>query len=252
LKKNRKVETIAAQAGVGADKAFGAVSAPIYLSAIYRYERFGKNKGFDYSRGENPTRQAAEKTLADLEGGSRAVAFSSGMAAISALMTLFRTGDHILCSDDLYGGDVPPVRETAAPLRSLLRLRGHGESGRREEKDQREDEGAVHRDADEPPDEDRRPEGAARIGREKGVLTVVDNTFMSPLLQRPLGLGIDVVVHSATKFLGGHNDRSEGRSSRRTRRSAKRSLSPRRRSVRSPHRSTAGSSCGGSRPWPSG
>ncbi|MBP2675838.1 MAG: metB, partial [Deltaproteobacteria bacterium] len=104
MKKGRKPDTVIAQAGVGADKAYGAVSAPIYTAAIYRYEGFGKNRGFDYSRGENPTRQALEKALADLEGGSRAAAFSSGMAAISALMTLFRTGDHVLCSDDLYGG----------------------------------------------------------------------------------------------------------------------------------------------------
>ena len=104
MKRKWKIETIASQAGVGADKAFGAVSVPIYTSAIYRYERLGKNRGFDYSRGENPTRRAVEKALADLEGGSRAIAFSSGMAAISALMTLFRAGDHILCSDDLYGG----------------------------------------------------------------------------------------------------------------------------------------------------
>ena len=90
MKKNRKIETIAAQAGVGADKAYGAVSAPIYTAAIYRYERFGKNKGFDYSRGENPTRQAAEKALAELEGGARAVAFSSGMAAASTDLPFVR------------------------------------------------------------------------------------------------------------------------------------------------------------------
>src|SRR5512139_1050777 len=102
--RERSFETMAAQAGVGADKAYGAVSVPIYPTAIYRYVAFGKNRGYDYSRGENPTRHAAEGALAALEGGTRAVTFSSGMAAVSAVMTLFCSGDRVLCSDDLYGG----------------------------------------------------------------------------------------------------------------------------------------------------
>ena len=206
MKKNRKVETIAAQAGVGADKAFGAVSVPIYLSAIYRYERFGKNKGFDYSRGENPTRQAVEKALADLEGGSRAVAFSSGMAAISALMTLFRTGDHILCSDDLYGGTYRLFEKLLRPYGLSFDYVDMGNPAAVRKKIRGKTKALFIETPTNPLMKIADLKGAARIGREKGVLTVVDNTFMSPLLQRPLGLGIDVVVHSATKFLGGHND----------------------------------------------
>ncbi|MGZ8449843.1 MAG: trans-sulfuration enzyme family protein, partial [Candidatus Deferrimicrobiaceae bacterium] len=206
MEKNRKVETIAAQAGVGADKAFGAVSVPIYTSAIYRYERFGKNRGFDYSRGENPTRQAAEKALADLEGGSRAVAFSSGMAAISALMTLFRTGDHILCSDDLYGGTYRLFETLLRPYGLSFDYVDMGNPAAVGKKIRRKTKALFIETPTNPLMKIADLKGAARIGREKGVLTVVDNTFMSPLLQRPLGLGIDVVVHSATKFLGGHND----------------------------------------------
>lgn len=197
---------MAAQAGVGADRAFGSVSVPVYTSAIYRYKAFGKHRGFDYSRSENPTRRAAEKAIADLEGGERAVAFSSGMAAISAVMTLFRSGDQILCSDDLYGGtyrlfeqilkqcgltfdyvDMGNPREVAGRVRKKTR--------------------AVFLETPTNPlmkIADIR--GVARIARERGILSVVDNTFMSPLLQRPLALGADIVVHSATKFLGGHND----------------------------------------------
>ena len=206
LKRNRKVETIAAQAGVGADKAYGAVSVPIYTAAIYRYERFGKNKGFDYSRGENPTRQAAEKTLADLEGGSRAVAFSSGMAAISALMTLFRTGDHILCSDDLYGGTYRLFEKLLRPYGLSFDYVDMGNPAAVRKRITGKTKALFIETPTNPLMKIADLKGAAKIGREKGVLTVVDNTFMSPLLQRPLAFGIDVVVHSATKFLGGHND----------------------------------------------
>jgi cystathionine gamma-synthase len=206
LKKHRKVETIAAQAGVGADKAFGAVSVPIYTAAIYRYERFGKNKGFDYSRGENPTRQAAEIALADLEGGARAVAFSSGMAAISALMTLFRTGDHILCSDDLYGGTYRLFETLLRPYGLSFDYVDMGNPAAVRKKIRGKTKALFIETPTNPLMKIADLKGAARIGREKGILTVVDNTFMSPLLQRPLALGIDVVVHSATKFLGGHND----------------------------------------------
>ncbi|HLO10072.1 MAG TPA: aminotransferase class I/II-fold pyridoxal phosphate-dependent enzyme, partial [Desulfobacteria bacterium] len=201
MKKNRKVETIAAQAGVGADKAFGAVSVPIYTSAIFRYERFGKNRGFDYSRGENPTRHAAEKVLADLEGGSRAVAFSSGMAAISALMTLFRTGDHILCSDDLYGGTYRLFEKLLRPYGLSFDYVDMGNPAAVRKRIRGRTKALFIETPTNPLMKIADLKGAARIGRKKGVLTVVDNTFMSPLLQRPLGLGIDVVVHSATKFL---------------------------------------------------
>lgn len=206
MKKNRKVETIAAQAGVGADKAFGAVSVPIYTSAIYRYERFGKHRGFDYSRGENPTRQAVEKALADLEGGARAIAFSSGMAAISALMTLFRTGDHILCSDDLYGGTYRLFEKLLRPYGLSFDYVDMGNPTAVRKKIRGKTKALFIETPTNPLMKIADLKGTARIGREKGILTVVDNTFMSPLLQRPLGLGIDVVVHSATKFLGGHND----------------------------------------------
>ncbi len=205
-KPKRSLETLAAQAGVGADRAFGSISAPIYTTAIYRYEKFGRHRGFDYSRSENPTRQAAERAIADLEGGTRAVAFSSGMAAIAAVMTLFRTGDRILCSDDLYGG-------TYRLFEQILRGYGLGfdyaDMGNPVEVRKRigRKTRAVFIETPTNPimkiADIRRVVG---IARDRGILSVVDNTFMSPVLQRPLALGVDVVVHSATKFLGGHND----------------------------------------------
>ncbi|MEW6720058.1 MAG: PLP-dependent aspartate aminotransferase family protein [Thermodesulfobacteriota bacterium] len=206
MKKDRSPETVVAQAGVGADKAYGAVSAPIYMAAIYRYDAFGKNRGFDYSRGENPTRQALERALSDLEGGVRAVAFSSGMAAISALMTLFRSGDHVLCSDDLYGGTYRLFERLLRPYGLTFDYVDMGNPSAIAKKIGRKTKALFVETPTNPLMKIADLREISRIGRKRKLLTVVDNTFMSPLLQRPLDLGIDAVVHSSTKFLGGHND----------------------------------------------
>ncbi|MGZ8429280.1 MAG: trans-sulfuration enzyme family protein [Candidatus Deferrimicrobiaceae bacterium] len=206
MKRKRSIETVAAQAGVGADRAFGSISVPIYATAIYRYEAFGKHRGFDYSRSENPTRQAAEKAIADLEGGKKAVAFSSGMAAISAVMTLFRSGDHILCSDDLYGGTYRLFEQILRPYGLAFHYVDMGNPGQVAKRIGKKTRAVFVETPTNPLMKIADIREVARIGRNKGILSVVDNTFMSPLLQRPLALGADVVVHSATKFLGGHND----------------------------------------------
>jgi cystathionine gamma-synthase len=197
---------VAAQAGVGADRAFGSISVPIYATAIYRYEAFGKHRGFDYSRSENPTRQAAEQAIADLEGGKKAAAFSSGMAAISAVMTLFRSGDHILCSDDLYGGTYRLFEQILRPYGLAFDYTDMGNPGQVAKKIGKKTRAVFVETPTNPLMKIADIREVARIARNKGILSVVDNTFMSPLLQRPLALGADVVVHSATKFLGGHND----------------------------------------------
>jgi cystathionine gamma-synthase len=206
MSKGRSIETIAAQAGVGADKAYGAVSVPIYPSAIYRYERFGKHKGYDYSRAENPTRHAAEQAIAELEGGTRAVMFSSGMAAISAVMTLFRSGDHVLCSDDLYGGTYRLFEQLLRPYGLTFDYVDMGDPKAVARKIGKKTKALFVETPTNPLMKIADLRGVAEVARKRGVLSIVDNTFMSPLLQRPLALGIDVVVHSATKFLGGHND----------------------------------------------
>lgn len=206
MKRKRSIETVAAQAGVGADRAYGSVSVPIYTTAIYRYDAFGKHRGFDYSRSENPTRQAAEQALAALEGGTRAVCFSSGMAAVSAVTTLFESGDRILCSDDLYGGTYrlfEQILKRSGLAFDYVDMGNPAAIARRFRKHTRAlfietPTNPLMKIAD--------LRGAARIARERGILCIVDNTFMSPVLQRPLELGADIVIHSATKFLGGHND----------------------------------------------
>ena len=206
MKRKRSIETLAAQAGVGADNAFGAVSVPIYTTAIYRYDAFGEHRGFDYSRSENPTRQAAEKVLADLEGGSRASAFSSGMAAISAVMTLFSSGDHVLCSDDLYGGTYRLFEKLLRPCGLSFDYADMGDPAAVVKKIGKKTKALFIETPTNPLMKIADIREVARIARDRGILSIVDNTFMSPLLQQPLALGVDVVVHSATKFLGGHND----------------------------------------------
>jgi cystathionine gamma-synthase len=206
VKRTRSFETTAAQAGVGADKAYGAVSVPIYPTAIYRYDAFGKNRGYDYSRGENPTRHAAEQALAALEGGTRAVAFSSGMAAVSAVMTMFRSGDHVLCSDDLYGGTYRLFEQILRGYGLRFGYVDMGDPGAVRRKVGRKTRALFIETPTNPMMKIADLRGAAAVAKEKGILSIVDNTFLSPALQRPLSLGIDMVVHSATKFLGGHND----------------------------------------------
>jgi cystathionine beta-lyase/cystathionine gamma-synthase len=197
---------LAAQAGVGADRAYGSISVPIYATAIYRYEGFGKHRGFDYSRSENPTRQAVEQAIADLEGGTRAVAFSSGMAAISAVMTLFRSGDHILCSDDLYGGTYRLFEQILKHYGMAFDYVDMGNPGQVAKRIGKKTRAVFLETPTNPLMKIADIPEVSRIARNRKILSIVDNTFMSPFLQRPLALGADIVVHSATKFLGGHND----------------------------------------------
>lgn len=206
MKRKRSIETVAAQAGVGADRAYGSVSVPIYPTAIYRYDAFGKHRGFDYSRSENPTRQAAEKALADLEGGARAFAFSSGMAAVSAVMTLFGSGDRILCSDDLYGGTYRLFEQILKRSGLSFEYIDMGDTAKVARRINRKTRALFIETPTNPLMKIADLRGTARIARERGILSIVDSTFMSPILQRPLELGSDIVIHSATKFLGGHND----------------------------------------------
>jgi len=202
-----KLSTRVIHAGQQPDPSTGAIMTPIYASSTYVQRSPGDHQGWEYSRSHNPTRDAYEKCMADLESGIRGLAFASGMAATSAILELLDAGDHVLAGDDLYGGSFRlfrGVRERSANLKfTFARL--------------------------EDPDEFRaaiRPETkmvwvetptnpmlkivdiamAAEIARENGAILVVDNTFASPMLQRPLELGADIVMHSATKYLNGHSD----------------------------------------------
>ncbi len=188
------------------DERTGAVNTPIYQTSTYKQDGIGKNRGFEYSRTGNPTRKVLEDLIADLEGGVAGFAFASGMAAITTVLSLYKSGDRILISHNVYGGtyrvldkvfknfginytileseDPEDLRKTitndmkaillespANPLMSITDIRAFSE-----------------------------------VAHEKGVKVIVDNTFMTPYLQRPLELGADIVVHSGTKYLGGHSD----------------------------------------------
>lgn len=192
--------------GQAPDPLTGAVNVPIYLTSTYQQEAIGKNKGHEYARLTNPTRDALEESLCSLEGGTSAHCFGSGMAAITAMFTMMKTGDHVVCSDNMYGGtgrlfdkvlknygltftyvDTRDVAAVSAAIRPETKL--------------------VHIETPTNPMmsvTDIR--AVAEACHAKGVELSVDNTFLSPYLQRPIELGADIVMHSTTKFLNGHSD----------------------------------------------
>lgn len=201
-----RFETLAIHAGQAPDPAYGAVMPPIYQTSTFAFEGFDKPREFDYTRSGNPTRKQLQECLAALEGGTAGFAFSTGMAATATALWSFDAGDHLIVHDDLYGGtyrlltsvvaekgisvDFVNLRDTAAleaaitpatkaiwietptnPLMNLVDLRA-----------------------------------IAAFARERSILTICDNTFLSPYFQRPLELGIDIVMHSTTKYINGHSD----------------------------------------------
>ncbi|MES2393027.1 MAG: PLP-dependent aspartate aminotransferase family protein [Acidobacteriota bacterium] len=198
--------TRAIHVGQEPDAATGAVNVPVYLTSTYAQQGIGKNKGHEYARITNPTRDALEESLCSLEGGASAHCFGSGMAAIAALCTMMKAGDHVVCSDRVYGGtarlfdqvlvgygltftyvDTTVAENVRGAIRAETKL-VHVETPANP-KMQLTDLRAV-----------------AAICKEAGVEISVDNTFLSPYLQRPVELGADIVMHSTTKFLNGHSD----------------------------------------------
>ncbi|MGN0165083.1 MAG: trans-sulfuration enzyme family protein [Lachnospiraceae bacterium] len=188
---------------------FGAISYPIYQTATYAHPGVGQSTGYDYSRLQNPTREQLEKVVATLEYGIDAVALSSGMAAISLLMELFKPGDHLIVDADLYGGSI-------RLFKNISEKNGVSFSGIDCHKENvegfiQENTKAIYIETPTNPMMNVTDiEKLSGIAKKHGLLLVVDNTFLSPYFQNPLKLGADVVVHSGTKFLGGHNDTLAG------------------------------------------
>jgi cystathionine gamma-lyase/cystathionine beta-lyase/cystathionine gamma-lyase/homocysteine desulfhydrase len=200
------IATDAIHAGVRPDPATGAIMTPIYQTSTYAYEALGVGKGYDYARTINPTRSAVEESLAALEGGLAAYAFASGMSAINTVTTLLKAGDHVVVSDNVYGGtyrlfanvlvdfgltfsyvDTSRIAEIEGALRPHTRM--------------------VFVETPTNPIMTLTDLAAvADVARRRGIVSVVDNTFMTPCFQQPLKLGIDIVVHSTTKYLNGHSD----------------------------------------------
>ncbi|HEX9676663.1 MAG TPA: cystathionine gamma-synthase [Anaerolineales bacterium] len=201
-------ETQLIHAGPVPDPAFGAVVPPIYLSSTYQQRAVGEHRGYDYSRTANPTRTALETTLATLEGGVRGLAYASGMAAIDAVLRLLRPGDHILAANDLYGGSYRLFHDVYAQFG--LQFSYCAAADAREFLDAvRPDTRLIWLESPTNPLLNLCDIAAicAQVRRRNPeVLVAVDNTFATPYLQRPLELGADLVVHSTTKYLGGHSD----------------------------------------------
>ncbi len=188
----------------------GAVSVPIFQSATFSHPGIGESTGFDYSRLQNPTREHLEITMASLENGTDAMAFSSGMAAISALMELFSPGDHIIASDDLYGGSHRLFHHISAKNGLSFDLVDTSDISLIEEKITAHTKALFIETPTNPMMQVTDIAAAAALAKKYGLLVIVDNTFLTPYFQRPLDLGADIVVHSGTKYLGGHNDTLAG------------------------------------------
>jgi len=203
----RALSTRAIHAGQHPDPSTGAIMTPIYATSTYVQRSPGEHQGWEYSRSHNPTRDAYEKCIADLEGGIRGYAFASGMAATATVLELLNSGDHVVAGDDLYGGSFRlfhRVRQRSAGLQfTFAELEKPGALAAAMQPETRmvwveTPTNPMLRVVD--------IAEAAEIAHAHGALLVVDNTFASPMLQRPLELGADIVVHSATKYLNGHSD----------------------------------------------
>ena len=188
---------------------YGAISYPIYQTATYVHPGVGRSTGYDYSRLQNPTRERLEKVIAGLEGGIDAFALSSGMAAITLLMEIFSPGDHIIVEADLYGGSIRLFDNVS--VKNGIELTYLNASSDDIAAHIKPETKAIYIETPTNPMMNVSDIRAiAKIAKEKGLLLIVDNTFLSPYFQNPLNLGADVVIHSGTKFIGGHNDTLAG------------------------------------------
>ncbi|GIS06074.1 MAG: hypothetical protein CM15mP109_08300 [Candidatus Dadabacteria bacterium] len=200
-------DTRAIHAGQKSDPVTGAVMTPIYASSTYEQESPGVHKGYEYSRTSNPTRKALEDCVADLEGGDSGFAFASGMAATSTILELLDAGDHVIASDDLYGGTyrlMEDVRKRTSSLDFSFVDFSSTENILKEIKSNTKmlwletPSNPLLKITD--------LEEISSVITDKNIIKVCDNTFSSPWIQRPLDFNFDIVMHSATKYIGGHSD----------------------------------------------
>jgi len=201
-----KYSTLAVHAGQSPDPQTGAVNVPLYLSSTFELTGVGTDRGWDYSRAGNPTRDALETALAALEGGTSGHAFTTGMAAIAALVAMLRAGDHVICSRDVYAGTVRLFDQIVSGYGIQIEYVDTSDL-KAVEKAMRPNTKLVHIESPSNPlmvltD----IAGVAKIAQAGGAEVSVDNTFLSPALQSPLALGADIVMHSTTKYLNGHSD----------------------------------------------
>ena len=188
----------------------GALATPIFQSATFAHEGVDIESEYSYSRLQNPTRAALEARIAELEGGVDAIAFASGMAAETTLMNLFESQGHIIAGDDLYGGTLRLFRHISSPSGLRFDFTDTTTADNLRKALQKDTKAIYVETPSNPTMQVTDIAAAAEIAHSAGALLIVDNTFLSPLFQRPLELGADIVVHSGTKYLGGHNDTLAG------------------------------------------
>ncbi|MCL2081767.1 MAG: PLP-dependent aspartate aminotransferase family protein [Oscillospiraceae bacterium] len=200
------IESALIHGGIYGDEKTGAVNTPIYQTSTYMQESLGKHKGYEYSRTGNPTRDALESLIAELEGGKAGFAFASGMAAIAAVLSLFKIGDTVIISSNVYGGTFRILDKVFSHFGISYRIEDTADLNMLETKITPDVKALLIESPANPLLTVTDLAGVARLAKKHGIISIVDNTFMTPYLQRPIELGIDIVVHSATKYLGGHSD----------------------------------------------
>ena len=205
-KNYKSIESSLIHGGIYGDEHTGAVNVPIYQTSTYEQQGIGQNKGWEYSRTGNPTRAALEALIAELEGGTHGFAFGSGMAALTAVLSLFKSGDKIVISSNVYGGTFRVLDKIFKNFNITYSIEDTTDLDGLDKKITSDVKAILVETPANPLLTITDLEGIAKIAKKHGILSIVDNTFMTPYLQRPIESGIDIVVHSATKYLGGHSD----------------------------------------------
>ena len=200
------LESQIVHAGTCTDSATGAISTPIYQTATFRHPGLGQSTGYDYSRTKNPTRQAVEQAIATLERGVAGFAFSSGMAAISTVLMLFRPGDHLIVTEDCYGGTYRVLDKIFSQMGLQATFVDTSRTDLIDSAVQPNTRAILVETPTNPLMKIVDLRQLTGLARMNHLLTIVDNTFLTPYLQRPLELGADIVIHSGSKYLAGHND----------------------------------------------
>ncbi|CRF49985.1 Cystathionine gamma-lyase [Helicobacter heilmannii] len=201
-----RLQTKCIHGGISEDATTGAVSVPIYQVSTYRQNKVGQHKGYEYSRSGNPTRHALEELIATLEGGVKGFAFASGLAGIHATLALFQNGDHILLGDDVYGGTFRLFDQVMSKTGLSCTLIDSSEPAQIKAAIKPNTKALYLETPSNPLLKITDLQKCAALAKKHKLITIVDNTFATPYLQNPLNLGADIVVHSATKYLGGHSD----------------------------------------------
>lgn len=202
----KNIDSALIHGGIYGDRFTGAVNVPIYQTSTYEQSGLGENKGWEYSRTGNPTRAALEALIAELEGGTHGFAFGSGMAAITAVLSLFKTGDKVIISSNVYGGTFRVLDKVFNHFGITYSIENTADINTLDSKITPDVKAILIESPANPLLTITDIKAVATLAKKHGILTIVDNTFMTPYLQQPIKLGADIVVHSATKYLGGHSD----------------------------------------------